>query len=451
MRELLRVAAAPLGDGAQIQRETQHLRLRHVDAYELVAVVGLGAHDLAAAAIDVRHDVAKVLLGHFDRGFHDRLEQDRAGIERSLSDGQRACDLEGHVVGVDLVELAIDERDPDVNHRVTGDDPLGHVVHDSLLDRGAEVLRDGAAEDLVLPDEAFAALGRRDLDDADPVLPVAARLFDVAALGPAVTGHRFPVGHARRLGCRLDAVLPLQLLEGHVEVDVAQPRDDQLLGLLHALDVKSLVFFGKAREAARDLLLVAASLGGDREAVRGGGQVKGRKWAAVLCRPQGVPRKRVRQLGHGADVAGVDLGRRHVLLAARVEDLGQALVAAAVEVRQVLIRLDRARDDLEVADLTELVAAEQTTGATLPARIPSRRPRWISSSLRVPASRYFSSSESSLSAAASMSWPRYWSTRLCMSSGIGASVPLPSLAVTNAFRWRRSTMPRNSCSAPIGR
>ncbi len=140
-------------------------------------------------------------------------------------------------------------------------------------------------------------------------------------------------------------------------MDVAQPRDDQLLGLLHALDVKSRVFFGKAREAARDLLLVAASLGGDREAVRGGGQVKGRKWAAVLCRPQGVPRKRVRQLGHGADVAGVDLGRRHVLLAARVEDLGQALVAAAVEVRQVLIRLDRARDDLEVADLPELVAA----------------------------------------------------------------------------------------------
>ena len=107
--------------------------------------------------------------------------------------------------------------------------------------------------------------------------------------------------------------------------------------------------------------------------------------------------------------------------------------------------------DISVRTPRSLVDEQQTTGATLPSRIPSRRPRWISSSLRVPASRYFSSSESSLSAAASISCPRYSSTSFCKSSGIGTSLPFPSGVVTKAFRWSRSTMPRKSCSEPMGR
>src|SRR2546428_4981945 len=65
----------------------------------------------------------------------------------------------------------------------------------------------------------------------------------------------------------------------------------------------------------------------------------------------------MRELGHGADGAGPDLCRRNVLLAAREEDLREALVAATVEIRQVLVRLDRAGHDLEVAHPAELVAA----------------------------------------------------------------------------------------------
>ena len=82
--------------------------------------------------------------------------------------------------------------------------------------------------------------------------------------------------------------------------------------------------------------------------------------------------------------------------------------------------------DSRVRTPSIFVAEQQSTGATLPSRMPSRRPRWISSSLSVPESRYFSSNESSLSAAASMSCPRYSSTSFVMSSGIGTSPPLPS-------------------------
>ena len=63
------------------------------------------------------------------------------------------------------------------------------------------------------------------------------------------------------------------------------------------------------------------------------------------------------KLGHRADVARPHLRRRYVLLAAGKEDLGQPLVAAPAQVRQVHVGLDGAGHDFEVADSPELVAA----------------------------------------------------------------------------------------------
>ncbi len=90
----------------------------------------------------------------------------------------------------------------------------------------------------------------------------------MAAFGPAVAGDGLTVGDARQGGRGLHAVLSLQLFQDHVEMDVAQPRDDQLMGLLHPLHVERRILLGEARQPARDLLLVASGLGGDGEAVR---------------------------------------------------------------------------------------------------------------------------------------------------------------------------------------
>ena len=133
--------------------------------------------------------------------------------------------------------LPVDEGHLDVDHRITGDHALAHVVDDPLLHRGPEVLGDGPPEDLVLPHEALASFGRSDLDHADPVLPVTAGLLDVPALGPAVARNRLAVGDARHLGRSLDAVLALELLEGDVQVDVTKAGDDQLLGFLDTFHV----------------------------------------------------------------------------------------------------------------------------------------------------------------------------------------------------------------------
>src|SRR5689334_12756760 len=167
---------------------------------------------------------------------------------------------------------------------------------------------------------------------------------------------RLAIWNAWRRGRRVHAVLALQLLERDVEVHVAKAGDDELVRLLVALDVEGRVLLTQPGKPARDLLLVAPRLRRDRQAVGRPGQVEGRDRPAVL-RPQRVAGERVGELGRGGYVPRGDLGRGDVLLASWEEDLGQALLAATAQVRQVGVGLDRAGKHLEVAHAPELVAA----------------------------------------------------------------------------------------------
>src|SRR5437016_3404197 len=118
----------------------------------------------------------------------------------------------------------------------------------------------------------------------------------MASFGSAVAGNGLPVSDSRNLGCRLDAVLALELLEDDVQVDVAQPCDDQLLGLFDALHVQRRILFAQAGQAAGDLFLVTAGLRGDGQAVRGSRKVEWWERPSVL-HPERVARKRVGELG----------------------------------------------------------------------------------------------------------------------------------------------------------
>ena len=142
------------------RRGTGGRQARDVDEPRAALTRGLSHR---AGAIDVHLDVLLVSRRRHDaREVHHRVrapERLHQRLAATAADGQHR---------------AVDQRHPDVDHRISGDDSLGHVVDDALLHRHPVVLRDGAAKDLVLPHEAFAALGRRHLDDTDPVLPVAA-------------------------------------------------------------------------------------------------------------------------------------------------------------------------------------------------------------------------------------------------------------------------------------
>ena len=88
------------------------------------------------------------------------------GPLRAVLEAERRGDLEGVPARVDLVVAAVGEADLAVDQRVAGEDAAAHRLADALLDRGDELLGDDAADDVVLEDEARAALGRLDVDDA---------------------------------------------------------------------------------------------------------------------------------------------------------------------------------------------------------------------------------------------------------------------------------------------
>src|SRR5438477_7653415 len=322
----------------------------------LVTVVGLGAEDLAPPAVDVRHDVAQILLWDADVGFDDGLQEHRARVQGSLSDRHRSGDLERHVIRIDRVVFAVDQRHLDIDHGITGDHALGHVIDDALLHRGAEALGDRAPEDLVLPDETLAALGWGHLDDADSVLAVATGLLDMPALGATVARDGLAIRDAWDLGRSLHTVLALELLERDVQMYIAEPSDDQLLGLFDSLHVQCRVLFAEPCQAVGDLLLVSAGLGRDGHAVGGPGQVEWWEGSSVRDLKR-VTCERVGELGRGPDVTCPYLRSRDVLLSARVEDLGKALFTAPGEVWEMGVGRDGAGDHLEVANATELIAA----------------------------------------------------------------------------------------------
>src|SRR5215207_5599519 len=93
-----------------------------------------------------------------------------------------ARDLEGDLARVDVVEGPVDERDPNVDHGIAGEDARLHGFLDSKVDRRDVLLGDGAAGDPVEELVALARLGRLDIDVDVAVLAAAAGLPDEAAL-----------------------------------------------------------------------------------------------------------------------------------------------------------------------------------------------------------------------------------------------------------------------------
>ena len=95
---------------------------------------------------------------------------------------------------------AVDERDLDVDEREAGEDAAVARLADALLDGRDELLRDDAADDLVVEDEARAALVRLDAQLDVAVLAVAAGLLDVLVVLDDGLRDRLAVGDLR--ACR---------------------------------------------------------------------------------------------------------------------------------------------------------------------------------------------------------------------------------------------------------
>jgi hypothetical protein len=133
-------------------------------------------------------------------------------------------------------------------------------------------------------------------------------------------------------------------------VDVALPANQQLLRLLAPFDPQCGILLGQPGQAGRDLLLVAASLGEDRQAVH---RLRHGDLRRGAVRTQNVPGLRVLELRHARDVTRACLLRVRVLLPLREEQLPHALARVPRRVLDLRVGLQAAGQDLEIADATD--------------------------------------------------------------------------------------------------
>ena len=315
-------------------------------ADDLHVAVGVHPEDAAAAAVEVAVDLAHVGLGDPDLDRHDRLEQRRLGVVDAVLERHRRRDLERHLVRVDRVERPVVERRPEVGQRIAGDDTALGRLADALLDAGEEALRHGAADDTLGELDAAIGVGL-ELQPDVPEHPVPAGLLLVAAVDLGLAADRLLVRDLGRVGHDRRPELALEPLDDDRGVGLAHRPQDLLAGG-GALQADGRLLLEHAGQRRAHLVEVALALRLDGDHQRRLGEVERRQDQRLLARCQ-----RVAGLGHGqlrdrADLAGLELADRLLLLAVEQQQLADPLVLAPAAVPDVGLRMERPGQDAQV-------------------------------------------------------------------------------------------------------
>ena len=124
------IRPAPLGHGSQVGGVGQHLRERRLSLDDGRAAFRIHSLDAPAPAVEVAHDVARVVLRHGDFNVHDGLDQAGFGLFDGLLERLRARQLEGNFRGVHLVIRAVVKDDAEVDHGAARQVPPRGCVDD---------------------------------------------------------------------------------------------------------------------------------------------------------------------------------------------------------------------------------------------------------------------------------------------------------------------------------
>src|ERR1700694_3626830 len=109
---------------------------------------------------------------------------------------------------------------------------IGSSRYGSALLSASLIAIDAALRDLVLEDEAAAALARLRVDLHVPVLSPTAGLAHEASGAVGASVNCFAVGHLRLAHVGVDPELPCETVDNDLQVQLTHPGDDVLAGLL---------------------------------------------------------------------------------------------------------------------------------------------------------------------------------------------------------------------------
>ena len=239
---------------------------------------------------------------------------------------------------------AVVEGDLEIHQRESPRGPVLHRLDDPLFHRRDVLPGDDSADDFVDELEALPALQGFNLDPGVAELSPAARLLLVLALDLSPPADRLPIGDLGLLQLHLDAVLALELFDGHLQVNLPHAREDQLPGILVALQLNGRVFLHDPVQGGTDLVLVGLALGlqgeGDDRLERQG-TLENDRVSAVA---QGIPGHRCLQFRHRDDVPGHGLRDRLLLFPLQLEDLADPLRRVAIGIEDNRVRLQGPRN-----------------------------------------------------------------------------------------------------------
>src|SRR5262245_6020383 len=210
-QRLHRVAGAALAQAADGGGVAEHLFEGGAgfDDHQLAA--GEGLVDQGAAAGEVGGDVAQVVFGGHHLELHDRLEKDGSGFLHRPAQGVGGGEAEGEVVGVDVVGVAVDQRDLQVDQGEARPAARLGLLAQAGLDRGDELGGDDAPLQAVDEGQYWGALGLGLGLEVDRDLGVQARaagLADAGALHFLDRGlDRLAVAHPRAADVDLQVVV----------------------------------------------------------------------------------------------------------------------------------------------------------------------------------------------------------------------------------------------------
>ena len=215
-----------------------------------------------------------------------------------------------------------------VDHLVTRQDAAFHGFSNTLIDRLNKFLGHRAADDIVHEFVARARRLRFEPNLGVTVLPAAAGLADVLALGFGFLANGFAVGHLRLAYIRLDLVLAHHAIDDDLQMQFTHAADDGLPTVRIGVNFEGWVFLGKTPQRHAHLFLIGLGLGLDRN--RNDGNRKRNRFQrdGMGFVANRVARADVLQTNRGADIARQNLVDVFALVGVHLEQAANALGAS---------------------------------------------------------------------------------------------------------------------------
>ena len=271
------------------------------------------------------------------------------------------------------MERPVHQLHLEVDQRESAQRPFLRRVADAVLDRGDELPRDDPAHDAVLELHSGPARKRLQLDVTVAVLTAPAALPLVLALRLGAGQHRLVVRRVRQLQVHVDVELPLQLLDGHLDVHLPHALEQRLVGLGIARQLQRGILLEQlVQRHARLLLLLAIDLQrvGD-DPLRLSDQLQAHR---SVGGGQGVADVHVTQLHQADDLARRGAGDLRGVVSVDAVDVGQDLFLVGARVVELLPGLHLPGEDAAGGKPSDEVVHRVPEGEKRGRLIGARRP-----------------------------------------------------------------------------